>query len=76
METAKVFMKGQSQFVQLPPECRFDVVEVFIGRMGPAVLLASKADAVNLFSKGIIGYTEDSIAEGRNSDHQQEHKPL
>ena len=39
MKTAKLFRNGQSQAVRLPKEFRFDGKEVFVKRMGSAVLL-------------------------------------
>ncbi len=39
METAKLFMNGRSQAVRLPRDYRFEGTEVFIKRIGNAVLL-------------------------------------
>ena len=39
MDTAKLFMTGRSQAVRLPKEYRFDGTEVFIKRVGHAVVL-------------------------------------
>ncbi len=39
VKTAKLFMNGRSQAVRLPKEFRFDGTEVFVKRMGNAVLL-------------------------------------
>ena len=39
MQTAKVFTSGRSQAVRIPKEFRFDTEEVFINRVGDAVIL-------------------------------------
>ena len=39
MNTAKLFMNGRSQAVRLPKEFRFDGEEVFIKKVGDAVIL-------------------------------------
>ena len=45
METARIFENGRSQAVRLPKKYRFDGDEVFVQRLGDAVLLTPKADA-------------------------------
>jgi antitoxin VapB len=39
MDTAKIFKTGRSQAVRLPKEYRFEGDEVYIKRVGPAVVL-------------------------------------
>ena len=39
MQTAKLFINGRSQAVRLPKEFRFEGGEVFIKRVGDAVVL-------------------------------------
>jgi antitoxin VapB len=39
MKTAKLFKNGESQAVRLPKEFRFEGTEVFIKRVGNAVVL-------------------------------------
>jgi antitoxin VapB len=43
MKTAKLFKNGESQAVRLPKEFRFPGNEVFIKRVGSAVVLLPKA---------------------------------
>lgn len=43
MKTAKLFKDGESQAVRLPKEFRFPGNEVFIKRVGTAVVLLRKA---------------------------------
>ena len=50
METAKLFINGRSQAVRLPKEFRFDGDEVFIKRVGDAVVLLPLRGWRTLFS--------------------------
>jgi antitoxin VapB len=43
MDTAKLFKNGRSQAVRLPKEYRFEGEEVYIKRVGSAVVLLPKA---------------------------------
>ncbi len=45
MDTAKLFANGRSQAVRLPKEFRFEGDEVYISRMGKAVVLLPKKDS-------------------------------
>lgn len=40
--TAKVFTNGGSQAVRLPAECRFDVDEVLVEKVGEKLILTPK----------------------------------
>lgn len=42
MQTARVFMNGNSQAVRLPKEFRFDEEEVVIKRVGHTIMLIPK----------------------------------
>ena len=44
MKTAKIFQNGQSQAVRLPKEFRFSGKEVFVKRIGNAIMLLPKDD--------------------------------
>ena len=57
MKVAKLFKNGQSQAVRLPKEFRFEGTQVFIKRIGNAVLLLPEQnswqilfDSLGLFS--------------------------
>lgn len=41
---AKLFMNGRSQAVRLPVECRFDVDEVTIQKLGDTVIISPKTN--------------------------------
>lgn len=44
METAKIFMSGRSQAVRLPKAYRLSGTEVFIKKVGNALVLIPQAD--------------------------------
>lgn len=50
METAKLFITGRSQAVRLPKEFRFKGDEVFIKRVGDAVVLLPSHGWSTLFA--------------------------
>lgn len=50
METAKLFINGRSQAVRLPKEFRFEGDEVFIKRVGDAVVLLPRHGWGTLFA--------------------------
>ncbi|MBL7161578.1 MAG: antitoxin [Anaerolineales bacterium] len=61
MTTAKLFMSGHSQAVRLPKAFRFDGKEVFIKKIGNAVVLIpvdnpwqALIDSLNLFSSDFM----------------------
>lgn len=64
MDTAKVFTNGRSQAVRIPKEYRFNVDEVYVNRIGEAVLLIPRADLAKAFDRGAAMLTEDFLAGG------------
>lgn len=66
METAKLFVNGQSQAVRLPKEYRFLGNEVFVQKVGNAVMLFPKDQAWETFLNGLNSFTDDFFADGRN----------
>ncbi|MBQ7501748.1 AbrB/MazE/SpoVT family DNA-binding domain-containing protein [bacterium] len=64
MATAKVFVNGRSQAVRIPKEYRFDTDEVFINKIGSALILIPKEDLAAEFEKGASMLTDDFLAEG------------
>ena len=70
METAKLFVNGQSQAVRLPKEYRFSGNEVFIRKVGNTVMLFPKESAWETFLNGLNSFTEDFFEGGRNQGVQ------
>lgn len=76
METAKIFESVESQAVRLPEKFRFDADEVFIQKLGNAVILVSKDDLWQTFIEGLDGFTDDFFEDGRKQGAQKERKLL
>lgn len=68
MDTAKIFENGKSQAVRLPKKFRFDSDEVFVHRLGHAVMLMPKEHVWQTFLDGLNSFTDDFCVEGRPSD--------
>lgn len=67
METAKIFENGRSQAVRLPKEFRFIGDEVFVQKLGHAVMLYPKDAAWETFLNGLNSFSEDFLADGRET---------
>jgi antitoxin VapB len=65
METAKIFENGRSQAVRLPKKYRFAEDEVYVQRVGNAVVLIPKEAAWDTFLEGLNGFTEDIFSNER-----------
>ena len=59
MKTAKIFQNGQSQAVRLPKEFRFNGKEVFIKRLGNAIILLPKDDWWGPMDRNIGKFSDD-----------------
>jgi len=72
MMTAKLFTNGSSQAVRLPKEFRFFGNEVYVQKIGEAVMLTPKDKAWESFLEGTDGFTEDyfDIIEKRSADER------
>ena len=76
METAKIFQNGSSQAVRLPKEYRFSGDEVYVKKVGTAVMLYPKDQVWQTFMNGLDGFTDDIFAEGRDQGKQQSRESL
>ncbi|MDR0518652.1 MAG: antitoxin [Clostridiales Family XIII bacterium] len=72
MTTAKLFANGQSQAVRLPKEYRFSGSEVYIKKIGDAIILFPKGKEWDMFLDGLAGFSDDFMENGRNQDQSQE----
>jgi antitoxin VapB len=59
METAKLFMSGNSQAVRLPKSYRFSGDEVVIKRLGNAVVLLPKEDPWQVMFDALEDFPEN-----------------
>jgi antitoxin VapB len=74
MNTAKLLMNGENQTVVLPKEFQFQGNEVYIKKIGNAVVLISKEnpwqtlfDAIELFSEDFMETREQPNSQLRKS---------
>jgi antitoxin VapB len=75
MKVAKLFKNGQSQAVRLPKEFRFEGTQVFIKRVGNAVLLLPEQDSwQGLFDS--LGLFSDDFMEVWEQPEQQEREKI
>jgi antitoxin VapB len=75
MKTAKLFKNGQSQAVRLPLEFRFEGTQVYIKRMGNAVLLLPEQDTWQMLFDS-LGLFSDDFMELRDQPEQQVRETL
>lgn len=75
MNTAKLFVNGNSQAVRLPKEYRFQGDEVVIKRMGNAVVLLPKDDPWKVMFDALTKFPED-FNMVREQPKMQEREPI
>jgi antitoxin VapB len=73
---AKVFKNGSSQAIRLPKEFRFDDNEVYVKRIGSAVLVFPKDKAWDLMAEAIGQFDEDFMRERNQPAKAEKRKPL
>ena len=76
MLTAKVFENGRSQAVRLPKECRFNVDEEAVNKIGDIVMLMPKTSKWDSFLQAIDMFTSDFFENGRADAEVQERESL
>jgi len=76
MQTARLFANGRSQAVRLPKECQFDGNDVYIQKVGDAVILFPVDKEWEIFLHGLNSFSDDFMSEGRSQGIRQERKSL
>ena len=76
MQTAKIFENGRSQAVRLPKEFRFDTSEVYIQKIGEAVMLYPKESIWENFIEGLNGFSDDFMENGREESIASEREEI
>jgi len=71
MESAKLFTNGRSQAVRLPKKFQFAGNDVFIQKIGDAVLLLPRDKSWEVFLHGLNNFTDDFMSEGRKQGKNQ-----
>jgi len=67
MKTAKLFKNGDSQAVRLPKEFRFQGKEVFVRRMGNAVVLLPKTKSWDMLIGSLAKFPPDFMSDREQS---------
>jgi antitoxin VapB len=70
MRTAKLFKNGRSQAVRLPKEFRFEGTQVFIKKVGNAVVLIPEQGSWQTLFDSLEQFSDDFM-ESRNRPEQQ-----
>ena len=65
MQTARLFLNGRSQAVRLPKEYQFNGENVYIQRVGDAVILFPVDKEWEVFMHGLNNFSNDFMSEGR-----------
>jgi len=76
METAKLFINGNSQAVRLPKEYRFPGNEVGIRKVGNIAILFPIDQAWETFIDGLNSFSDDFLADGRERQLEQVRESL
>ena len=72
MQTAKLFMNGRSQAVRLPKGFRFEGKEVFLKKVGNAVVLLPRQDSWETLYESLSTFSEDFMGDRGQPTRQQE----
>ncbi len=73
METAKLFMNGRSQAVRLPKGFRFEGEEVFVKRVGNAVVLLPRRHSWETLFGSLGSFSDDFMEDRGQPAVEQEH---
>jgi antitoxin VapB len=71
MQTAKLFTNGRSQAVRLPKEFRFDGDDVFIKRVGAAVVLLPRKEGWDTLEKALAAFEPGFVLKRRQPRRQR-----
>ena len=71
IQTAKIFLNGRSQAVRLPKEYQFKGKDVYIQKIGDAVILVPRNRIWETFIHGLNNFTDDFLEEGRDQGTDQ-----
>ncbi|MDR2966236.1 MAG: type II toxin-antitoxin system VapB family antitoxin [Treponema sp.] len=72
MQTAKLFVNGRSQAVRLPKDYQFKGENVYIKRIGEAVMLFPVDKEWEVFMHGLNNFSDDFMVNGRVQGSAQE----
>ena len=76
MQTARLFVNGRSQAVRLPKGYQFCGENVYIKKIGDAVILVPIDKDWEVFMHGLSSFSDDFMSEGRLQGSVQEREEL
>ena len=76
MQTARLFLNGRSQAVRLPKEYQFNGENVYIQRVGEAVILFPVDKEWEVFINGLNNFSADFMSEGRFQGMDQKREEI
>lgn len=76
MDTAKLFINGRSQAVRLPKEYRFEGSEVFIKKVGDAVLLIPFTQSWQTLIDSLDQFSNDFMESREQPQIQERESPF
>ncbi len=74
MDTAKLFKNGQSQAVRLPKAYRFEGEQVYVKKLGNAVVLIPYDDPWELMLNSLDKFEGDLFPNGREQPEKAEQR--
>ena len=76
LKKAKLFANGRSQAVRLPKEFQFTGDNVYVQKVGEAVILFPVDREWEVFLHGLHSFSDDFMSEGRIQESDQEREAL
>lgn len=76
VDRAKIFQSGRSQAVRLPKQFRFSGSEVFVKRVGKAVVLLPTDDAWDSLAASLDLFSDDYMVDCQQPSAQQPREKL
>jgi antitoxin VapB len=76
MQTARLFSNGRSQAVRLPKEYQFKGEDVYIHKVGDAVILFPADKQWETFLHGLSSFSDDFFADQRDQGTDQNREEL
>lgn len=76
MKKAKIFKNGQSEAIRLPKEFRFNAKEVFIHKIGNAVIILPKDNPWKNFIESLGEFSDDFMSERQQPTVSQKREKI
>jgi antitoxin VapB len=76
MQTARLFINGRSQAVRLPKEYQFKGEDVYIQKIGDAVIIFPMDKEWETFLHGLNNFSDDYFSEERDQGKNQEREEI